>query len=151
MNILSEIIIEGSLGSLRTIYSIAIIVMPLMLFMEIAKAIKLLDWLSNLFKPVTHFFGANEYSAFPLAVGLFFGISYGAGVLIQSSEDGMIDSKSMFIIAIFLAACHAIVEDTLLFVAIGSIGWIIVAFRAIAATIVTLIVSKFFIKKGDFI
>jgi hypothetical protein len=142
MNLLKEILVEGTLGSLKSIYSIALIVIPLMLFMEIAKAIKLLDLMSHLFKPITRFFSANDHSAFPLAVGLIFGISYGAGVLIKSSEDGMIDGRSMAIISIFLAACHALVEDTLLFVAIGSVGWIIIVVRTLTAVLMTLLASR---------
>ena len=72
-----------------------------------------------------------------------FGISYGAGVLIKSSEDGEIDTNSLFIISIFLAACHAIVEDTLLFVAVGAQGMIIVLVRVLIAFIATIIISRF--------
>ena len=111
--------------------------------MEIAKDIKLLDLIGKLFKPITKMFRANEKSAFPLAVGIIFGISYGAGVLIKSTEDGEIDSRSLFIISIFLAACDAIVEDTLLFVAVGANGVIIVLMRVIIAFIATIIISRF--------
>lgn len=133
---------NGIIGSIKSVLNIAIIVMPLMLFMEIAKDIKLLDLISMLFKPITKLFNTHEKSAFPLAVGIIFGISYGAGVLIKSSEEGEIDSKSLYIISVFLAACHAIVEDTLLFVAVGAKGLIIVSVRVIVAFVVTIIISK---------
>ncbi len=133
---------NGIIGSIKSVFNIAIIVMPLMLFMEIAKDIKLLDLISKLFKPITKLFNTHEKSAFPLAVGIIFGISYGAGVLIKSSEEGEIDSKSLYIISVFLAACHAIVEDTLLFVAVGAKGLIIVSVRVIVAFVVTIIISK---------
>ena len=133
---------NGIIGSAKSVLNIAIIVIPLMLFMEIAKDIKLLDLIAKLFKPITKLFNTHEKSAFPLAVGIIFGISYGAGVLIKSSEEGEIDSKSLYIISVFLAACHAIVEDTLLFVAVGAKGFIIVFVRVIVAFIVTIIISK---------
>ncbi len=142
MNFIKEVLVEGTLGSLNSIKNIAIIVIPLMLFMEIAKDIKLLDFIGKFFKPITRLFRAEENAAFPLAVGLIFGISYGAGVLIKASEDGEIDMKSMFIISVFLAACHAIVEDTLLFVAIGSLGSVIIGIRVITAIITTFFISR---------
>jgi len=114
-----------------------------MVFMEIAKDIKLLDFISKLFKPITKLLSAEENAAFPLAVGIIFGISYGAGVLIKTSEDGNIDHRSLMIISVFLAACHAIVEDTLLFVAIGAKGLIIVFTRVFVAFIATIIISRF--------
>lgn len=144
MHYLQDFFNLGILGSLKSIWGIAIIVIPLMIFMEIAKDIKLLDFIAKLFKPVTRLFGTHEKSAFPLAVGIIFGISYGAGVLIKSSEDGEIDTGSLFIISVFLAACHAIVEDTLLFVAVGAQGLIIVMVRVLVAFIATTIISRFY-------
>lgn len=133
---------QGILGSLKSIWSIAVIVIPLMLFMEIAKDLKILDYIGKLFKPVTKLFKAQEQAAFPLAVGIIFGISYGAGVLIKSSEEGELENKSLFIISVFLAACHAIVEDTLLFVAVGASGIVIVSMRVTIAFVATLLISR---------
>lgn len=133
----------GIIGSIKSIWGIAVIVIPLMIFMEIAKDIKLLDLIGKLFKPITRLFNAHEQSAFPLAVGIIFGISYGAGVLIKSTEDGEIDARSLFIISVFLAACHAIVEDTLIFAAVGADGMVIVLTRVVVAFIATIIISRF--------
>jgi len=142
MHYLQDFFNLGILGSLKSIWGIAIIVIPLMIFMEIAKDIKLLDFIAKLFKPVTRLFRAQENSAFPLAVGIIFGISYGAGVLIKSSEEGDVDKQSLFIISVFLAACHAIVEDTLLFVAVGAQGLLIVLVRVLVAFVTTTIISR---------
>lgn len=142
MEYLMEFFNKGIIGSAKSIWGIAIIVIPLMIFMEIAKDIKLLDLIGRLFKPVTKLLGASEKSGFPLAVGIIFGISYGAGVLIKSSEDGDLDGVSLFIVSVFLAACHAIVEDTLLFVAVGASGTIIILMRVLVALFTTIIVSR---------
>lgn len=142
MNFLQEWLVNGAIGSFNSIKNIAMIVIPLMLFMEIAKDLKLLDFIGKVLKPVTRFFRADENAGFPLAVGLIFGISYGAGVLIQANEKGDIDPASMYIVSIFLAACHALFEDTLLFVAIGSVGWIILSIRILVAVAVTFTISR---------
>lgn len=143
MELLEIFFEKGIVGSIKSVWGIAIIVIPLMLFMEIAKDLKVLDYIGKLFKPVTKLFNAHEKSGFPLAVGIIFGISYGAGVLIKSTEDGDIDSKSLLIISVFLAACHAIVEDTLLFVAVGATGMTIILMRVLVAFAVTMIISRF--------
>jgi len=143
MELLEIFFEKGIIGSIKSVWGIAIIVIPLMLFMEIAKDLKVLDYIGKLFKPVTKLFNAHEKSGFPLAVGIIFGISYGAGVLIKSTEDGDIDSKSLLIISVFLAACHAIVEDTLLFVAVGATGMTIILMRVLVAFAVTMIISRF--------
>lgn len=147
MSYLIEFYEIGIIGSIKSIYGIAVIVIPLMIFMEIAKDLKILDGVSKLFSPISKFLGMSNRSAFPLAVGLFFGISYGAGVLIQSMNEDELDTKSVLLVSIFLAACHAIVEDTLLFVAVGASGIIIVSVRLISAFFLTYFSSLYMTKK----
>ncbi|MCD5413548.1 MAG: nucleoside recognition protein [Clostridiales bacterium] len=137
-----EIIKEGLLGGLTSVYSIALIVFPLMVFMEIAKDIGALDWLAKSSKPITRFMKISDNSAFPLAIGLVFGLAFGAGVIIQSAKEGNLDKRSLLLVALFLACCHAVFEDTLLFVAVGANGWFLLAIRTVTAFALTAIVSK---------
>ena len=132
---------EAIVGSLESIYSVAIIVLPLMVILQIAKDYKFLDKISGFFKFLTRFFGMSEDSTLPLLVGIIFGIVYGAGVIIQSSEEGNLSKKDMFLISVFLLVCHAIIEDTLIFVAVGANGYILSGLRILAAIVITLLLS----------
>ena len=138
VNVISEGLINGG----KSIAGIAMIVFPLMIFMEIARDLNILDFVSKLFRPVTKLMDISENSAFPLAVGIIFGLAYGAGVIIQSAKEGNIDKKSLIILAIFLACCHAVFEDTLIFVAIGANGWVLLTLRLIAAFFLSVIISR---------
>lgn len=133
---------EAVIGSFESIYIVAIIVLPLMVILQIAKDYKFLDRISKFFKFLTKFFGMSENSTLPLLVGIIFGIVYGAGIIIQSSKEGNLSQKDMFLISVFLIVCHAIIEDTLIFVAVGANGYILFALRIFAATIITLLLSK---------
>ena len=137
-----DVLKEAIVGSLESIYLIAIIVLPLMVILQIAKDYKVLDRISKFFKFLTKFFGMSEDSTLPLLVGITFGIVYGAGVIIQSSKEGNISRKDMFLISVFLVVCHAIIEDTLIFVAVGANGYILSSLRIFAATIITLLLSR---------
>ena len=138
VNVISEGLINGG----KSIAGIAMIVFPLMIFMEIARDLNILDFVSKLFRPVTKLMDISENSAFPLAVGIIFGLAYGAGVIIQSAKEGNIDKKSLIILAIFLACCHAVFEDTLIFVAIGANGWVLLSLRLIAAFFLSVLISR---------
>ena len=48
--------------------------------------------------------------------------------------------KDVILVSTFLCLCHAIIEDTLLFMAIGANPFIIVLVRVIVAIIITLVV-----------
>ncbi len=137
-----DILKEGVLGSFSTIYSIAKIVIPLMIILQLARDYKMLDEISRFFKFITGFFSMSEESTLPLLVGVIFGITYGAGVIIQSSKEGKLSKNDMFLTSAFLVVCHAIIEDTLLFVAIGANGYILLGVRIFAATIITYILSR---------
>lgn len=136
------VLVEAIVGSLKSIGSIAIIVFPLMVILQIAKDYKFLDKLSGPFRFLTKFFGMSEDSTLPLLVGIIFGMVYGAGIIIQSSKEGNLTPKDMFLISVFLIVCHAIIEDTLIFVAVGANGYILSGLRIIAATVITLLLSK---------
>lgn len=137
-----DILKEGLLGSFNTIYSIAKIVIPLMIVLQIAKDYKVLDKISKFFEFLTRFFNMSRESTLPLLVGIIFGISYGAGVIIQSAKEGDLLEKDTFLISAFLIICHAIIEDTLLFVAVGANGYWLVGIRTIAAITITFMLSK---------
>ena len=134
---------ETGLGLLLLIKQVAVIVIPLMVFMEIMKDLKVLDrisgWLHWTVKP----FGMKPPAVFPLLVGLVFGIAYGAGFIIQAAREGTLSKRDLYLISLFLVINHAIFEDTLLFVAIGANGPVILAFRFAASILVTWAVGKF--------
>lgn len=137
-----DILKEGLLGSVKSVYSIAIMVIPLMVLLQLAKDYNVINKIGRYFHFVTKVFKISEASIFPLLVGFIFGISYGAGVIIQSAKEDNLSKRDMLLISVFLVVCHAIVEDTLLLVIAGANGSILIGTRFILAIIVTYFVSK---------
>lgn len=137
-----DILKEGLTGSFNSVYSIAKIVIPLMIVLQIAKDYKVLDKISKFFEFLTKFFNMSKESTLPLLIGIIFGISYGAGVIIQSAKEGDLVKKDTFLISTFLIVCHALIEDTLLFVAVGANGYWLFGVRLVTAIIVTFMLSK---------
>lgn len=137
-----EILKEASIGSLQSVYSIGMIVIPLMIVLQLLKNYQVLDRMGGSFRFFTKLFGISEGSIFPLLVGIIFGISYGAGVIIQSSKEGNLTKKDLWLLVVFLITCHAIFEDTLVFVKIGANGYLLFGLRLITAIILTYILSK---------
>lgn len=138
-----EILKEGIVGSVMSVYSIAIIVFPIMIGLQILKDYNILDKIARVFGFVTKMFNISKEAVFPLLVGVIFGLSFGAGVIIQSSKEGEISYRDLFLISVFLVACHAVIEDTLIFVAIGANGYFLLGVRLISAIILTYIFSRY--------
>ena len=90
----------------------------------------------------------NVSKGFSLAVGTFLGITYGAGVLIQEANSKSMKREDLFFVTTFLLICHAIIEDTLLFVIFGANLTVIIVVRTIAAIIIAWIMLYFY-KRAD--
>jgi hypothetical protein len=118
------------------------IIIPLMIIMEIFKDLKLIDKISKLLKPVTKFFNINENSSISLVVGMVFGLLFGAGTIISSAKEYNLDKRSIFLICMFLSLCHAVIEDTLIFAAVGANLYFLLGARIFAAVITTFVLSK---------
>ena len=90
----------------------------------------------------------NVSKGFSITVGVILGITYGAGILIKEVQSGNISKEDVFYIGTFLMICHAIIEDTLLFVIFGADFTMVVAIRTIAAIIISYILLKIYQKRN---
>lgn len=118
------------------------IVIPLMVVMEILKDSNILEKVAEKLSPIAKFLNISNEAVFPLVIGLIFGLAYGAGIIIESAEEYNLGKKDLYILMIFLVACHAVIEDTLLFVAVGANLWFLLTVRLIVAIIITRMASR---------
>lgn len=140
--IIMDYIIDLLINLLSFTWNITKVIIPLMLIMEIFKDLKIIDRISKLIKPATNFFTINEKSGISLMIGIVFGLLFGAGAMIQSTKEHDIDKRSIFLICMFLSLCHAVIEDTLIFGAIGADFVAILVTRVIAAVLTTYVFSR---------
>ncbi len=89
----------------------------------------------------------NVSKGFSITVGIFLGITYGAGILIEEARSGAIKKEDLFYIGTFLMICHAIIEDTLLFVIFGADFTMVIAIRTVAAMVLSYLFLKIYQRK----
>lgn len=136
-----EFVLQTAFGLLKLLTLVFAIIVPLIIILELFRSYGMLEKIIKPVSPLTYRLGFKQDSVLPLLAGVFFGISYGAGVLVGEAKKGRIIGNQAFLVALFLALCHAIFEDTLLFVAQGAIWWIIVLTRIVTAFMVTAMVA----------
>jgi hypothetical protein len=111
----------------------------LMLTVKIIILISLLifvmDWIKS--RPFVKNSAKNVSKGFTITVGIILGITYGAGVLIKEKQSGALSRYDIFYIGTFLMICHAIIEDTLLFVIFGADLKMVIAVRVVAAIVIS--------------
>ena len=127
-----EIILNALKGSLYLTVKLLIIILPLTISYEFLKDRTFFSGT----KPF-RFMGITRPGLVPLVTGVIIGLTYGAGVIIHSIRAYNIARREAFLILLFLSVCHAIFEDTLIFVVIGADGLVLVIARLILAFALT--------------
>lgn len=122
---------------------LALFVFPIMLLIEVMRDLHLLDWFSRKMLPFTKMLGIAPNTSTTLASGLFFGLALGAGVMVEEVKKNGVKKKDVYLVVIFLVACHAIVEDTLIFIPLGIPVLPLLAIRLVTAILLTMIVAYF--------
>lgn len=142
-----DFIIEFTYKLIFFVWNIAKIIFPLMIALEILRDLKLLDQLVRLFKPMTDFFTIDSKIGLSMAVGVLFGLLYGAGAILKNVEEDNPDKRSVFLVCMFLSLCHAVIEDSFIFTSIGaSFFWVFIS-RLLSALVLTYILSRFVVKE----
>lgn len=131
----------GVESALIGILQLAAIVIPIMIFVQIMKNMRWLPVFSRWMAPFTRVLGVKSNTSTTLAAGLLFGLAYGAGVMIQAAKEDGVSKKDLYLVFIFLVACHAVIEDTLLFIPLGIPVWPLLLIRLITAILLTIAVA----------
>jgi spore maturation protein SpmB len=115
---------------------ILILITLLMVLQRILEEFGVIQWASRFLKYPLMAFGLPRQAAFLWIVANTLGLAYGAGVIIDHVRRGRLSRKHADILNYHIAVSHSLLEDTLLFAAIGaSIGWITIP-RVILAGVV---------------
>jgi len=137
------IIREILINSLRLTLLLAAIIVPLMVGLSLLRDARLLDRAAGLLQPLLKRLNLSNRAAFPLLAGFFLGIVIGSGVIIAFARDGSLTKRDLMLVLVFLGICHSIIEDTLLFIALGANWWVLISARLLLAAFAAFLVSFF--------
>ncbi len=133
---------ESIIGSFGIIKSLVLVIVPLMITIEIMVAYKWLEKLSLKTRFITDFLGVSKDTLIPMLIGIFAGISYGAGAILDAKERYDLSKKDIFLTLCLLVPFHGIFEISLIFWAIGVNPLIILPARLATGLSVTLLCKK---------
>lgn len=126
-------------GLAETMLMMLVVLLLLSWSLEVLKITGILGLMMKGIEPVLRLAGIKGEAGHLTAIGLFLGISYGAGLLIREARSGVINPRQIFLSCVFMGFAHSIIEDTLLMVSLGAdiysalIGRVIFAIGATAA------------------
>jgi len=115
-----SILWEGLKQGLHGVWTVARVVIPLMIILEIAQANGLLQRLNRVLARPFRRIGLSEEGAFPVVVAMVFGLTFGSGVILNHVQEGKITAREVKIMGTFIALAHALIEDTIIFFSLGA-------------------------------
>ncbi|MFF2755303.1 nucleoside recognition domain-containing protein [Psychrobacillus sp. NPDC058041] len=136
-----EIVFLGLQKATFGVLHLAVIVIPLMIIIQYLKEKNYLQKFSKAISPFTKIIGLKPNASLTLVAGLITGLAIGAGVMIQAVKEDGVSKKDATIAFIFLVACHAVIEDTLIFIPLGIPILPLFLIRLLTAFILTIIVA----------
>jgi spore maturation protein SpmB len=136
-NDLAELLGGWAVRSAWLTGKVIVLVMGLMVLQRLLRAFGLIRPLSYVLWPVLWLLGLPRRAAFLWIVANVLGLAYGAAVIIEEHQGGSLDDRDAQLLNRSIAVCHSLLEDTLLFVAIGAwAAWITMPRLIMAAAVV---------------
>lgn len=137
----SEIILHSFQTALIAVLQLALVILPLMIVIQFLREKGWLAALSNRFAPFTKLMGMEKNTSMTLVTGLTIGLAFGAGVMIQAVQEDGVSRKDTLLALIFLVTCHAVIEDTVIFIPLGIPVWPLLVIRLVMAIVLTMTIA----------
>ncbi len=137
-----EAFLPALAGALKLSFKLLLIVVPLVTVFEVLRYHPAFRRAGTAVDPLMRGMGLTRDAAVPLFTGVFLGIAYGAGIIIRVAQEKRLPRRELFLMGLFLATCHAVVEDTLIFVVIGGDAWVMLGVRVLLAAGLTALLAR---------
>lgn len=136
-------------GLAETMAWMLVILLVLSWGLELLKVTGALALLMKALSPVLRLAGIRGEAEHLTAVGLFLGISYGAGLLIREAQSGAISPRQIFLSCVFMGFAHSVIEDTLIVISLGADVYGVLAGRIVFAIAATAILAALLRQLSD--
>ncbi|OAV76140.1 Nucleoside recognition [Bacteroidales bacterium Barb7] len=134
---LREVFTVWFTGAMQVIITILLVVTSLLILHGVLEEFKLMKGLSAIFTPLMRVFGLPKDTAFLWLVGNVVGLAYGGAIMMEQLEQKKLSYKNSNLLNYHLAVSHSLLEDTIVFAAIGiPVLWILCTRLLFAAAVV---------------
>ena len=118
------------------------IVVPIMVVMEVLEGTRpFRAFVRGWGRGVGRWVGMSAQAAAPTVVGLLFGLAYGGSLIVRDTRRHSLRRRQVFQMSVFLSMVHAVVEDSLIFIAVGASAFWVVVYRCAWAAAVTVVLG----------
>jgi hypothetical protein len=139
---MGDVLHQFVFGSFDLLLTVFVIVVPIMVFLEFFEGTRpFRTMVRGWSRLVGRWLGMSEEAAAPTLIGFLFGLAYGGGVIVRDTRRNKLGRRQVFLMSVFLSMVHAIVEDSMIFIALGASAFWIVVYRTAWAALVTVVLG----------
>ena len=107
------------------------IIVSLLVLLDVLERTGVTRRITAAMSPVLRVSGLAPAAAPVTTVGVLLGLTYGGALIIEEAERQRFDARTRFLALAWLSLSHSLIEDTLLFLALGADIWIVLAGRVL--------------------
>ncbi len=126
-----------AVGAVGLVIKMVLIVSGLMVLQRLLEEFRIMGKLASAFAPLMKFMGLSKSCSFLWIIGNVVGLTYGSAIMIEQVNENKISVGEARMLNNHLAVCHSLLEDSLLFIAIGaSVFWVTIPRLLLAVAVV---------------
>ncbi len=116
---LPEVLKDWGIDTVVLLLKILGIVMSIMIMLEFSESMRWTEYSLKLFRPLMRILRLSERSALLWVTSVAFGLMYGGAVIVDEARKGVMTREELERLHISIGINHAMVEDPVLFLALG--------------------------------
>jgi len=131
---------EWGVATAWLVIRVFFIIMTILTFLEVLKAMGWIAYVVRIFSPLLSLMGLDRKVGILWMTAIVFGLSYGGAVIVEEARTGHLTREELEMLQLSIGINHSMVEDPMLFVAIGlSAFWLYVPRLAMAIVSVRIV------------
>ena len=135
-----------------TAFSLALtfgVIIALVLSLDLLDKVGITQRITTLITPVLRLSGLNAQAAPITTVGVLLGLSYGGALIIEEADRLGFSARTRFLALSWLSLSHSLIEDTLLFMALGANIWVVLVGRLLLTLAIIALLARWTLGGGQ--
>lgn len=131
--------IQGTALSLALTFAI---IVGLLVLLDVFERTGVTRWITSALTPVLRISGLDARATPVTMVGVLLGLTYGGALIIEESEKQQFPPRMRLLALSWVSLSHSLIEDTVLFLALGADIWIVLVGRVMLTLLIVAALAR---------
>ena len=118
------------------------VILCLLVLLDLLDRLGVTRWITAALSPLLRVSGLDPRATPVTMVGVLLGLSYGGALIIEEAERQQFAPRTRFLALSWLSLSHSLIEDTVLFLALGADIWVILVGRVLVTLALVALLAR---------